>query len=264
MNRFTSFESLSVIMPVYNEVATVRAAVARVRSLKLDLEIVCVDDGSTDGSREVLNQLLAAKQIDQLLVHERNQGKGAAVRWGIRQARGQIIVVQDADLEYDPRELPLLLQPILEGRADAVFGSRFLDRSAQRLGRWHRLVNSVLTRLSNFATELRLTDMETGYKMVRSPLLQQLTLHSCRFGIEPELTARLAQAGARVVEVPITYRRRSYAQGKKIGWRDGVAALWHIFRASRPPERFRVAPPSPHVVEGERPGHTGRQWLRTA
>ena len=221
---------LSIVMPIYNEAATVESSIARVRSVPLSIELVCVDDGSADGTRDILRQLKEQGIIDQLLLQDRNQGKGAAVRRGIDAATGQIIVIQDADLEYDPFDLPQLLEPILDGRADAVFGSRFTGGVHRVLYFWHRLGNGMLTLLSNMLTDLNLTDMETCYKMVRADLMKSLPLTSNRFGIEPELTARLAQAKARIYEVPISYSGRTYAEGKKINWKDGMAAFWHIVR----------------------------------
>ncbi|MGH7480940.1 MAG: glycosyltransferase family 2 protein [Longimicrobiales bacterium] len=221
---------LSVVMPVYNEAATVEHSVRRVRAVPLDVEIVCVDDGSSDGTRDVLARLDEQGVIDRLLLHERNRGKGAAVRTGIGEATGDVIVIQDADLEYDPTEFSRLLEPIADGRADAVMGSRFLGGPHRVLYFWHRVGNGLLTLLSNMLTGLNLTDMETCYKMVRAPLMKSLVLTSDRFGFEPEITARLAQARARVWEVPISYAGRTYAEGKKIGWRDGMAAFWHIAR----------------------------------
>jgi len=221
---------LTIVMPVYNEAATVESSIARVRSVPLSIELVCVDDASVDGTRDVLTRLKEQGIIDQLLLQDRNQGKGAAVRRGIQAATGQIIVIQDADLEYDPFDLPVLLQPILDGRADAVFGSRFTGGVHRVLYFWHRVGNGLLTLLSNMMTDLNLTDMETCYKMVRADLMKSLPLTSNRFGIEPELTARLAQARARIYEVPISYSGRTYAEGKKINWKDGMAAFWHIFR----------------------------------
>lgn len=225
---------LSVLVPVFNERETVRAALAAVRGSRLpvELEIVVVDDRSTDGTREILAELEAAGEIDQLVLLERNRGKGAAVREAIARATGELMVIQDADLEYDPQELTRLLEPILDGRADAVFGSRFLGSPRRVLYFWHRVGNGVLTLLSNMLTNLNVTDMETCYKMVRADLLKSLPLRSDRFGIEPELTARLSQAGARIYEVPISYSGRTYAEGKKITWRDGIAAFWHIARAN--------------------------------
>jgi len=223
---------LSVLMPVYNERATVSEAIRRLREVPLDMEIICVDDASSDGTATVLQDLLNSGAINNLAVHDRNRGKGAAVRTALSHATGDIAVVQDADLEYDPRELPRVVEPILDGRADAVFGSRFRGDTRRVLYYWHSMGNNLLTMLSNMATNLNLTDMETCYKAVRMDLMRSLPLTADRFGIEPELTARLAQARARIYEVPITYNGRTYAEGKKIGWRDGAAALWHIARAN--------------------------------
>ncbi|HSJ12961.1 MAG TPA: glycosyltransferase family 2 protein [Longimicrobiales bacterium] len=223
---------LSVVMPVYNEERTVAASIQRLRSVPLDIELICVEDGSRDRTADVLRELHAAGAIDTLLVQPRNLGKGAAVRRGIAAATGDVVVIQDADLEYDPRELPQLLDPIVDGRADAVFGSRFLGGPHRVLYFWHRLGNGLLTLISNMFTDLNLTDMETCYKMARRDLMQSLPLSADRFGIEPELTARLAQTEARIYEVPISYAGRTYAEGKKINWKDGIAAFWHIFRAN--------------------------------
>jgi hypothetical protein len=223
---------LTVVMPVYNEVETVAQSTRRVRSVPLHIELICVDDGSTDGTRDELRRLEAEGVIHRLLLHPKNRGKGAAVRTGIAAATGDVIVIQDADLEYDPFELPRLLEPIADGRADAVFGSRFMGGPHRVLYFWHSMGNRALTLLSNMMTDLNLTDMETCYKMVRADLLKRLPLRTNRFGIEPELTARLAQSRARIYELPISYAGRTYAEGKKIGWRDGVAALWHILRAN--------------------------------
>ncbi len=204
-----------------------------------------VDDGSTDGTRDLLRTLEDDGLIDTLVFHDENQGKGAALRTGFARASGDVVVVQDADLEYDPYELPLLLEPILDGKADAVYGSRFLGGPHRVLLFWHSVGNRVLTLLSNMFTDLNLTDMETCYKMVRRDLLQSLPLTASRFGIEPELTARLAQADARIYELPISYHGRSYAEGKKIGWKDGVSALWSIVRYNLlPPRADRWEPPA--------------------
>ena len=221
---------LSVVVPAYNEVSTIAVLLRRVRELPLRLEVIVVDDGSTDGTRDLLPRLEKEGLIDQLVFHDVNQGKGAALRTGFLGATGDIVVVQDADMEYDPLELPLLMEPILRARADAVYGSRFLGGAHRVLFFWHSVGNRLLTLLSNMFTDLNLTDMETCYKMVRRDLLQSLSLSANRFGIEPELTARLAQAGARIYEMPISYHGRSYAEGKKIGWRDGVSALWSIVK----------------------------------
>jgi glycosyltransferase involved in cell wall biosynthesis len=227
---------LSVLVPVYNEENTIRVIVEQVRSVPVRTEIICVNDCSTDGSREILDRLHAAGLIDVLVHKEVNEGKGAAIRTALSRSTGNVVIVQDADLEYDPADWPLMLDPIVEGKADAVFGSRFLGGSHRVLYFWHSVGNSMLTTVSNMFTNLNLTDMETCYKAIRGDLARSLVLTSDRFGFEPEVTARLAQADARIWEVPISYSGRTYAEGKKIGWRDGVAAFWHIvrFNLSRP------------------------------
>lgn len=245
MNERTGGLRLSVVMPVFNEAPTIAQAIERVRAVPVELELVVVDDCSVDGTREILTDLRDGGWIETLVLHERNRGKGSAIRSAIPHLTGDLFVVQDADLEYDPQELPRLMEPIAAGHADAVLGSRFLGSPRRVLYFWHRVGNGVLTLLSNTLTNLNVSDMETCYKMVRVDLLRTLPLRSTRFGIEPELMARLAQAGARVYEVPISYRGRTYAEGKKIGWKDGVAAFWHILRAHmtfhRPP---RYVPPA--------------------
>jgi glycosyltransferase involved in cell wall biosynthesis len=221
---------LSVLIAAYNEERTIAEVIGRVRAVPLPIEIVAVNDGSTDQTGDALDRLHREGSIDVVVHHARNRGKGAALRTGIAHATGDVIVVQDADLEYDPAEFPSLLEPIAQGKADAVYGSRFLSGPHRVLYFWHSVGNRLLTLLSNMFTNVNLTDMETCYKMVRAPLMKSLVLTSDRFGFEPELTARLAQSGARIWEVPISYAGRTYAEGKKIGWRDGVAALGHIVR----------------------------------
>lgn len=228
------------MIPVYNERARVERAIESVRAVGLDAEIICVDDGSTDGTREILERLRDSNQIDTLVIQDRNRGKGFAVRTAIERATGDVLVIQDADLEYDPRDIPRLLEPILQGRADAVIGSRFRGETVRVLYYWHSLGNHFLTTLSNILTNLNLTDMESGYKLMRADLAKSFPLTAERFGIEPELTARLAQSRARIYEVPINYSGRTYAEGKKIGWRDGVAAFWHIIRFNLFPPRATV------------------------
>lgn len=223
---------LSVVIPCYNERATIEAVVDRVRSTEIPTEIVIVDDGSRDGTREILEQMRAAPDL-KIVFHERNQGKGAALRTGFLEATGDVVVVQDADLEYDPHDFRLLLQPIVEDQADVVFGTRFghNDRPVSPL--WHQGVNQLITRLSNLKTGLRLTDVETCYKMFRRSLIQQIApnLRERGFGIELELAHKLAKnRGVRFYERPVRYARRTYAEGKKIGAKDGFWALWCILR----------------------------------
>ena len=220
---------LSVLVPVYNERATIETIVEQVRgAVDVQTQIICVDDFSTDGTRDILARLRQEGRIDVLILHERNKGKGAAIRTALAASTGNVVIVQDADLEYDPADWPALLQPIIDGKADAVFGSRFLGGPHRVLFFWHMVGNKMFTLMSNIFTNLNLTDMETCYKAIRGEIARSLTLTADRFGFEPEVTARLAQANARIYEVPISYSGRTYAEGKKIGWKDGVAAFWHI------------------------------------
>jgi glycosyltransferase involved in cell wall biosynthesis len=224
--------TLSIVIPVFNERQTIRAIVEAVLAVPLngiEKELVIIDDSSTDGTREELTSLAAEHPAMRVLHHEQNRGKGAALRTGFAAARGDIVLVQDADLEYDPRDYPKLIQPILEGKADVVFGSRFVGGESHRvLYFWHSLGNKFLTLLSNMFTDLNLTDMETCYKVFRGDVLRGLTVVENRFGFEPEITAKIAKLGCRVYEVGISYAGRTYNEGKKIGWRDGVRAIWCI------------------------------------
>jgi glycosyltransferase involved in cell wall biosynthesis len=225
---------LSVVIPIYNECSTLEGIIERVREVPLDSlerQLVLVDDYSTDGTRELLKRYEEAPDTT-VLYHDVNQGKGAALRTGFAAATGDVVLVQDADLEYDPAEYPTLLAPILEGKADVVYGSRFSGGQAHRvLYFWHSMGNRLLTLFSNMCADLNLTDMETCYKVFRRSVLDQLTLKENRFGIEPEITAKIARLkDIRIYEVGISYSGRTYAEGKKIGWRDGVRALWCIFK----------------------------------
>ena len=219
---------ISVVIPVYNEVSTIREIVARVQAVDLEKEIIIVDDGSTDGTREQLQDITLSQKSVRVLYHDRNQGKGAALRTGFEAATGDIVIIQDADLEYDPREYPVLLEPILDGRADIVYGSRFLGGPHRVLFFWHYLGNKFLTLLSNALTNLNLTDMETCYKVFRREVLSDIQLKSNRFGFEPEFTAKIAKKEFRIYETSISYSGRTYAEGKKIGWKDGVKAIFAI------------------------------------
>jgi glycosyltransferase involved in cell wall biosynthesis len=225
---------LSVVMPVYNEQATLRQIVAAVLAVPIRKEIVLVDDGSKDDSRKILAELAAAHPEVRVYEHDKNQGKGAALRTGFQLARGEVVVVQDADLEYDPGDYPVLLAPIVRGEADVVYGSRYLvddrDPGRERDHFYHYFGNRVLTFVSNLFTGLNLTDMETCYKCFRREVLQGLTIESRRFTVEPEFTAKIAKRQVRIFEVPIRYQGRKYSEGKKITWRDGVAAIWAIVK----------------------------------
>jgi glycosyltransferase involved in cell wall biosynthesis len=219
---------LSIVIPVYNEVATIDEILKRVQSVPYDKEIIVVDDASTDGSAEQLRQI--SDQNTTVFFHERNSGKGAALRTGFGQVSGDIIIVQDADLEYDPSEYGRLIEPIVDGRADVVYGSRFTGGPQRVLFFWHYVGNKFLTLLSNMLTNLNLSDMETCYKVFRSSLLEKIAIKSNRFGFEPEITAKFARLKCRIYEVPISYSGRNYEEGKKITWRDGMAALFHIIK----------------------------------
>jgi len=227
-----TFRRLSVVIPVYNEEDTVEEVIAKVRqadALGLEKQIIIVDDGSTDGTRQVLARCQNQDDV-RVLFLEHNQGKAAALRRGFAEVGGEIVIVQDADLEYDPTDFPALLRPILAGKADVVYGSRFLGGPHRVLFFWHYVGNRFLTTLSNMLTNLNLTDMETGYKVFRSEVLRQIRLRSSRFGFEPEVTAKVARLGCRIYETPISYYGRTYAEGKKIGWKDGLQAIWCILR----------------------------------
>ena len=221
---------LSVLIPVYNERNTIETILDRVHKTPVRKEIICVDDCSTDGTRERLVELHAAGFIDKLIFQPQNGGKGRAIRTALAASTGEIVIVQDADLEYDPQDWPSMLLPIVEGKADACFGSRFLGGPHRVLYFWHSVGNFMLTLFSNMLTNLNLTDMETCYKAVRGDLARSLHLTSDRFGFEPEITARLAQRDARIFEVPVSYAGRTYAEGKKINWKDGIAAFWHTLK----------------------------------
>jgi glycosyltransferase involved in cell wall biosynthesis len=221
---------LSIIIPVYNEKHTIEEVIDRVREIDVGMEkeIVIVDDGSKDGTRDVLNNLNFPDT--KTFFHMKNKGKGAALHTGFSNAQGDIILIQDADLEYDPAEYPTLLKPILDGRADVVYGSRFLGGPHRVLFFWHYVGNKLLTTLSNMLSNLNLSDMETCYKVIKKDVLDRITLKSKRFGFEPEITIKLAKLRAKIYEVPISYSGRDYSEGKKIGWRDGIAAIYHIIR----------------------------------
>lgn len=220
---------LSVVIPIYNEIATLEELVRRVQAVDIDKELVLVDDGSTDGTRELLGRLQEQYDNIQVHLHEVNQGKGAALRTGFKHCKGDIVIVQDADLEYDPAEYPRLIKPILDGRADVVYGSRFVGGDEHRvLYFWHMVGNRFLTLLSNMMTNLNLTDMETCYKVFRREVIQDITIEEDRFGFEPEITAKMARKRVAIYEIGISYSGRTYDEGKKIGWKDGVRALWCI------------------------------------
>ena len=223
--------TLSVVIPCYNEFHTLEQVIDAVRRAPLPRkEIILVDDGSTDGTRELIREKLEPL-VERVVFHERNQGKGAALRSGFAAATGDVVIVQDADLEYDPAEYARLAQPILDGKAEVVFGSRFAGGESHRvLYYWHSVANRALTTLSNMFTNLNLTDMEVCFKLFRRDVLEKISIEEDRFGFEPEITAKVARLGCRVYEVGISYAGRTYEEGKKIGWRDGVRALWCIVK----------------------------------
>ena len=240
---------VSVIMPAFNEAATIEAALRRLRAVPLRLEIIAVNDGSIDGTRDILDRAAGQGLVDRVIHHEKNRGKGAAIRSAVAVATGDVVVVQDADLEYDPNDLPHLLLPIRARQADAVYGSRFQGGPHRVLYFWHFVGNRIITLLSNMFTNLNLTDVETCYKMVRTSLMKDLVLSSGRFGFEIEVTARLAQARARIWEVPISYSGRTYEEGKKITWRDGLAAIFHILHYNLLPRRPSARPSARSLLE---------------
>src|SRR6202142_1452242 len=224
---------LSVVMPVYNERNTLREVIAKVLSVPLDIELLCVDDGSKDGSREILADLAQQHTQIRVFLQPRNMGKGAALRRGIQQATGDFVIIQDADLEYDPAEYPQVLEPLRQGKADVVFGSRFMGSGPHRvLYFWHSVGNSFLTLLSNCLTNINLTDMETCYKAFRRDVIQSIPIVEDRFGFEPEITVKVAKRRLRIYEVGISYWGRTYEEGKKIGWKDGVRALYCLLKYS--------------------------------
>ena len=246
--------TLSVVMPVYNEMKTLRAIVEAVRAVEIDKEIVLVDDGSKDGSRDLVQQL--AQEFDNVraVLHPQNMGKGAALRTGFEHTRGTYVVVQDADLEYDPQDYHLLLEPILQGHADVVYGSRFTRRSPQVHRTFHFLINRFLTLVSNLCSGLYLSDMETCYKVFRSEIIKPLckSFRADRFGFEPEVTAAIAKLKLRVEEHPVSYFPRNYLEGKKITWKDGIAAVWFIIRCnlSRLDDRVMAEMPVKYHLKG--------------
>jgi glycosyltransferase involved in cell wall biosynthesis len=229
-DKLPSFK-LSVVVPCYNELGTIEAVITAIKAAPIsNLEIIIVDDCSTDGTTELLRSRLE-KQVDQVLYHATNRGKGAALRTGFTAITGDIAIVQDADLEYDPQEFPLLVRPIVEGRADVVFGSRFAGSQPHRVVYyWHRVGNKFLTTLSNMMTNINLTDMETCYKAFRREIIQAIRIEENRFGFEPEITAKVARMGCRIYEVGISYYGRTYKEGKKIGWKDGFRAIYCILK----------------------------------
>ena len=226
----SSNKVLSVLIPVFNERDTIREVIERVKSVPVKTQIILVDDCSVDGTRDILKNVAEEQPDVTIRFHDVNRGKGAAIRTALAEVTGDYVVIQDADMEYDPVEYPQLLAPIEQGVADVVYGSRFLGGPHRVLFFWHQLGNQLLTLLSNMLTDLNLTDMETGYKVFRTEVIQKMRLTTDRFGFEPEVTARCSQMRCRIFELPISYWGRDYDEGKKITWRDGLAAFWHIFK----------------------------------
>ena len=219
---------ISIVIPVFNEEKTIVDVIKEIQNIQIDKEIIIVDDGSTDGTRDILKNL----KMDgvKIFYHDKNLGKGAALKTGFLHAEGDIVIIQDADLEYDPVEYQKLIQPICEDKADVVYGSRFMGGPRRVLYFWHSVANSILTIFSNMMTNLNLTDMETGYKVFRREVIQRITITANRFGVEPELTQKISRLNVRVYEVPISYHGRTYSEGKKIGWKDAVSAIFHIIK----------------------------------
>lgn len=234
---------LSVIIPVFNEPQTILRVIEKVKRVPLDKEVIVVDDGSTDETRSLLQSVLADNV--KVLFHEKNRGKGAAIRTALPYVTGEIVIIQDADLEYDPSEYPALIAPILEGKADVVYGSRFLGGPHRVLFFWHAVGNRIVTTLSNILTDLNLSDMETGYKVFKTEILRKVEIEANRFGFEPEITAKVARMKCRVYEVPISYWGRDYSEGKKINWKDGLAAVYWILRFNLFTRNFKKSRGSP-------------------